>query len=302
MRLLLLSIALLAAAAPEAAFRIDPALVDSLSSAPQGLMRAEPYLVHFRKGALNLYFVSALHESREDSKTFAVIRKAFASFPIRSVIVEGRVNGKEDVSARDARGIALEARKGRYKAGEVDYAIALASKKGILAVGGEPSGSDELAGLRRAGFSVDDALGIGFVSMIPSYRIRGRLATEGLESLFDETMRWRRMEFGIPREHAFDFRAFERWHAATAGAAFDPATVDYDTVRPDSKGTVFQRMADASTNVRNRFLAGVISRELREHEHVLAVYGNGHHAAQRRALVAAFGEPVYEGALADPNR
>jgi hypothetical protein len=43
-------------------------------------------------------------------------------------------------------------------------------------------------------------------------------------------------------------------------------------------------------------LAGVIAGEVREYRHVFVVYGNGHHAAQCRALVAAFGEPVYERA------
>ena len=132
----LFTLALMAAAAP--GFRIDPDLVDSVSAAPAGLMRAESYLVHFRKDRLNLYYVSAHHENREDSKTFAVIRRAFSVFPIKRVIVEGRVSGKDDVSVRDAAGIVREAGKGRYKAGEVDYAIALAYKKGILAVGGEP--------------------------------------------------------------------------------------------------------------------------------------------------------------------
>ena len=142
-------------------------------------------------------------------------------------------------------------------------------------------------------------LGLSFVNMIPAYRDQGRLAADGPPALFAETMKWKRKEFGIAADLPFDYGAFGRWYVAKTGAAFDPAEVSYDALRPDPKGTFLQRMSDAATNIRNRFLAGVITRELKKHRHILVVYGNGHHAAQRRALVAAFGEPVYEGPLVD---
>ena len=219
----LISFAIWAAAAPaqdrnaarDAGLRVDPELVDSLSAAPPGLMRAEPYLVHFRKGSLNLYYVSANHEMREDSKTFSVIRRAFSAFPIHHVIIEGR------------------------------------------------------------------------------------LTADGPEVLFGKVMEWKRGAFGISPDITFDYAAFCRWYKTKSGAGFDPAKVDYQIARPDPEGTFLQRMADVTSNIRNRFLAGVITRELRKHGYVLVVYGNGHHAAQRRALIAAMGEPVYEGALAD---
>ncbi|MCR4296677.1 MAG: hypothetical protein NUW21_14185 [Elusimicrobia bacterium] len=290
-------LALSASAAPE--FRVDPALVDSLSDAPPGLMRAEPYLIHFRKGRLNLYYVSARHESRDDSGTFVLIRRAFAAFPLRRVVVEGRRNHEGDVSSEDARGIIREAKDGRYKWGEGAYAIALAHKKGIRAIGGEPRERDVLLELRRAGFETEDVLGLGFVNMIPAYRDQGRLTADGPEALFAETMAWKRRELGVPAGLSFDFAAFGRWHEARTGAPFDAAKVDYEALRPDPKGSFFQRLADATSNARNRFLAEVITREVRKHAHLLVVYGSGHHAAQRRALIAAFGEPVYEGALSD---
>ncbi len=302
MRLFLLGLiplAIAAAAAPAPEFRIDPALVDSLSVAPPGLMRAEPYLVHFRKGELNLYYVSANHESREGGKTFEVIRKAFKAFPVRRVIVEGRLNHEGDVSEESARQIIREAKGGRYKWGEGAYAIALAYKRGISVIGGEPREQDVFLEMRRAGFGPEDMLGLGFVNMIPSYRDQGRLAAEGLNVLFAETMDWKRKEFGVPPNLAFDYAAFGRWYERKAGAAFDPAKIDYNVLRPDPNGTFLQRMSDATANMRNGFLAGVIAGEVREYGHVLVVYGNGHHAAQRRALVAAFGQPVYEGPLAD---
>lgn len=302
MRLLLaglMPLAIIAAAAPEPGFRIDPALVDSVSAAAPGLMRAEPYLVHFRKGDMNLYYVCANHESREGGKTFEVIRKAFKAFPVRRVIVEGRRHHEGDVSEESARETILEAKDGRYRWGEVGYAIALAYRKGIRAIGGEPREQDVFLEMRRAGFGPEDMLGLGFVNMIPSYRDQGRLAAEGPKVLFAETMVWKRREFGVPPNLAFDYAAFGRWYESKAGAAFDPAKVDYDVLRPDPNGTFLQRMSDAAANIRNGFLAGVIAGEVREYGHVLVVYGNGHHAAQRRALVAAFGEPVYEGPLAD---
>lgn len=290
-------LALPASAAP--GFRVDPALVDSLSDAPPGLMRAEPYLIHFRKGRLNLYYVSARHESRDDSATFVLIRRAFEAFPIRRVIVEGRRNHEGNVPSEDARRIIREAEGGRYKWGEGAYAIALAHKKGIRAIGGEPRKRDAVLALRRAGFATEDVLGHGFVKMIPAYRDQGRLTADGAEALFEETMSWERRELGVPADLSYDFAAFGRWYEARTGAPFDAGKVDYEALRPDSKGSFLQRLSDAASNARNRFLAEVITREVRRHAHVLVVYGSGHHAAQRRALVAAFGEPVYEGALPD---
>jgi hypothetical protein len=297
----LVLLAIEVAAAPASELRIDPELVDSVSAAAPGLMRAEPYLVHFHKGELNLYYVSADHESREDSKTFAVIRRAFSAFPIKRVVIEGSRNHEGDISVERARAFirVAKAKNGRYDWGEGGYAIALAYQKGIRAIGGEPRERSVFVEMSRADFAPEDMLGLGFVQMIPAYRDQGRLAADGPEVLFGETMKWKREEFGIPPELVFDYVAFDRWHEAKMGAAFDPATVDYNTARPDPKGTFLQRMADAVSNIRNRFLADVITHELRQYKHVLVVYGNGHHAAQRRALVAAFGEPVYEGALTD---
>lgn len=295
----MIALAIGAAAAPSPDFRIDPALVDSVSAAPKGLMRAEPYLVHFRKDGLNLYYVSANHENQTGSKTFEIIRKAFKAFPLRRVIVEGRRNHEGDVSDEDALRTIREAKDGRYKWGEGGYEIGLAYKKGIRAIGGEPRESGVFLEMKRGGYSSEDMLGLGFVNMIPTYRDQGRVAADGSEILFAETMAWKRKEFGIPEDLVFDYAAFGRWYKTKTGADFDPAKIGYDTARPDPKGTFLQRMADATSSIRNRFLADVITRELKKYRHVLVVYGNGHHAAQRRALVAAFGEPVYEGPLPD---
>lgn len=104
-------------------FAIDPLLVQSLVDAPDGLMRAYAYLAHFRKGELNLYFVSANHERHVNSETFGVIRRAFKKFPIRRVIVEGRPHDAGEVSSGSIERIVRESHDGFYQWGETDYAI-----------------------------------------------------------------------------------------------------------------------------------------------------------------------------------
>jgi hypothetical protein len=122
--------------------------------------------------------------------------------------------------------------------------------------------------------------------MLPSYRSRGRIEKEGLPKLFEEEMRWDRQELGVGDEATFSYQDYLAWYRARQDEDFDPAKTG-GGYAPKADGNFLERLSDAVSNVRNRFLAGVISRELREKKHVLVVYGNGHHSAQRRALEAA---------------
>ena len=108
--------------AADGGFAIDPGLVQSLIDVPDGLMTEHPYLVHFRKGELNLYYVSASHENRIDSETFGVIRRAFNKFPIKRVIVEGRPYENGVVSRESVGRIIRDSAHKTLPWGETDYA------------------------------------------------------------------------------------------------------------------------------------------------------------------------------------
>lgn len=283
------------ALAQDAPIAIDPNLVQSLSSAPAGLIRENPYVAHFQKGSYNLYYVSAAHENDFRGKSFRLIRRAFARFKIRRLVVEGGPYEAGPVPKERVAQIALDAKSGVFKWGEADYAIFRASLQRVRTVGGEPDAKEDLKSALKADFQPRDLLAFCFVRMIPAYRAQGRLEKEPLADLFNETMDWKRGELGLTE--AFAYEDFLRWHQEKIGLAFDPAKVDDETSKPDPRGTYLQLVSEEVNNSRNRFLAEVLSQELNKYRDVLVVYGNGHHAAQRPALEAAFGKPVYEGTL-----
>jgi hypothetical protein len=280
---------------------IDPGLVDALANAPQELMTQHPYLVRFSKAGRDLFFVSGSHESGKDSETCVLIRRALARFPIKRVIVEGRPRADGVVSKRSVESLERESSKDAYRWGETDCAILTAWKKGVRSVGGEPTDAEQYAAVQAAGLGADDYLADYFIKMIPSYRAQGRVGSEPIEGLFEETGRWARNGSGIGLNFKFAYGDFLAWHHDKLGAEFDPAKVDYAMLKPNAKGTVLQRVAQACDESRNRTLALTINGELARHKAVLVVYGNGHHAALRRALVAAFGEPVYSGDLSEAD-
>lgn len=285
--------------APEGEFRLDPDLIQSVADAPEGLMREEPYVAHFRKGDLNLYYVSADHEGSPDGKTHKLIDRIFAKYPIKRVILEGRRYKDGDLSKEDAQRLIDGKKKAPYWS-EGDQAIEHAFKRGIPSIGGEPSDKQVLEETAGAGFETRDLLAYYFTRMVRQYRADGRWEKDGPERLFGETMKYDRRELGLGDEPAFSYADFKAWHRERMDADFDPAKAEGEAA-PDPRGTFLQRVGDAASNARNRFLAGVLSRELRARKHVLAVYGNGHHAAQRRALESALGKPLYEGDLAEPR-
>ena len=278
------------------AFTLDPDLVVSVSDARRGLMKDRPYLAHFQKGGLDLYFVAGHHENLASSPTFVLIERAFERFPVASLIVEGRPRAAGLIPpARAERGSTPD----EYKWGETAYAVELAGMKKIPATGGEPTGAQQFAALMSAGFDRADALGVGFVQMVPAFRSQGRLKKDGAAALYAETKAWNLREWGLVDDGKSDYAAFLEWHRLKTGKEFDPDSVTYEMLRPDARGAYLQRLSETMASIRNRFLAGVVSEELRARGKVLVVYGNGHHAALRGALEAALGPPVYEGDLSE---
>jgi hypothetical protein len=276
---------------------IDPSKVQSLVDAPKGLMREHPYIAHFRKGSMDLYFVSAHHEHYVGCETFEVIRRAFKKFPIKRVIVEGRDYADGEISKESTDVCIRESNNGFLKWGESGYALAQAAQMGITSIGGEPTQKEQAQAALKANFTTDDILGHLFVCMIPSFRAQSRIERDGLPALFAETMKWGRPRVGLDEERSFDYRAFLSWYREKCGGDFNPQKIDYGLVASNPNGTFLQRLSEAKVLVRDRFLAEIIGAELCRYKQVLVVYGSGHYAVQRAAIEAAMGAPVYEGSL-----
>ena len=278
---------------------INPSSVQSVASAPQGLMREHPYMAHFRKAGVDLYFVSANHEHKAGCETFEVIRKSFQRFPIKRVIIEGRRYSDGNISHETIARSINESRNGFYNWGEGEYAMTLAAPLEVPTIGGEPSAKAQAIAALNKGFKVDDVLGMSFVKMIPAYRAQGRIEKDGIAKLFTETMKWQGGELEITeaKVRTFDLAAFMKWYRDNTGSDFDAKTIDYNLMAPNPHGTFLQRLAEVDDVVRNQFLAGVINAELGKYKQVLVVYGSGHYAAQRQAIATVMGRPLYEGDL-----
>ena len=262
------------------ALSFSPALVD-VSTAPPVTREIEtegahPFLDHFKKGRSHLYFVSAHHDNDPAGETFKLIEKAFTRFPIERVILEGREQQEGEFRARRLAGPPYQS--------ELDYANELGHRRGASVIGGEPPERAHRKLTLAAGYSDEDWLGAWFVTWIPIYRRRGELSAEAVPRLFDELMFWKRAA-GVPRRVKFEYEDFLRWYAAKAGRPFEERELG---LTPPLAQEIFR----AASLERNRFILNAIAGDLARYDHVLVVFGNGHLAAQRRAIEESMGRPV----------
>jgi hypothetical protein len=252
-----------------------------------------PFVAHFEKDGVNLYYVAANHGLR--GPTLELIDRIFKTRRLGLVILEGfEYRGIENQHAAD--GWAHTQCDADYCShGAGGLAAKLAAQRGIAFMGGEPSLHDTLAALRKRGYGAKDLMGYYFVRWLPQYRREGRFDGVPLEELFARSDAERVGISAESGEPVLSLEGFKRWYLAKNGKPFTLAKFDGKVVSPDPDSRCFtQRISSAENEVRNRFVLDLLTRRLPLDRDILIIYGHSHYFQERDTLEKMLGRPTIE--------
>lgn len=255
-------------------------------------MPEAPFLAHFHKDGMNLYFIAARHAKQ--GPTLALIRETLRGRRVRLAVIEG-FRGPRFADAAEFVQEARQSCGGDFcEEGEPYYTAMLAAEKGIPAVGGESSLENQGEQARFDGFTREDLAGYAFFRSLAILRNGGRLDPDRILGLWKENRGDREAMAGEAAAARFTYADFRRWYQKRNGFAFEPDRFDPDEDAPRQYGRLFtQRLSASTERSRNRSLIRLLSRRLLRERDVLVVYGSNHFAATRAVLEAMLGEPEF---------
>jgi hypothetical protein len=253
---------------------------------------AEPFLEHFDTGKKSLVYVAARHENNVNSPTFKLVDRAFDSYEVRIVILEGFPASYGQSPTSLIEDFAANVDGDFYRWGEPSYAALKAVERGIPFVGGEPDESDVLRAVQQAGFTAKDLARFYFARQIPQFLREESYHEKEPVELYGSFMPGVLRDLGLqPGELPFD--EFLEWYEKLNGKRLDFRTFDPEESAPLDKGKYgTQRISHEVGMARERFIVTLIAELLDEYDHALVVYGKSHLAQQRPALQAMLGEPT----------
>jgi hypothetical protein len=251
-----------------------------------------PFLAHFKTGKYSLVYVAARHENEAHSPTFGLIDRAFDSYDVKVVILEGFPASYGHSPAALLEDFATSVNGDFYRWGEPSYAALKADDLGIPFIGGEPEESDTLGAVQRAGFTAKDLAAFYFVRQIPQFLRDGSHRLKEPAELYGSFMPGVRRDLGLqPGDLPFD--EFLEWYESANGKLLDIEMFDPEEAAPLSSGKYgTQRISHEVGMARERFVLNLIAESLEEYDRVLVVFGKSHLAQQRPVLQAMLGKPV----------
>ena len=275
---------------------------DKLQPWTTGLRDKQPedaFAAVYKVGSKRLVFMGAKHENRSDSLTFRMIRDAYASFAIDTVIVEGFPTSRGANPARLLEYAAQSpAKDGFVEGGETVPAVLGAQLEGATLWGGEADDRDVKAWIIAQGFSEADLLGFYVLRNIPQWIGERKIEHAGdprLEPLVTQALTRNRQALELSSNMLPSFSAWAAWYQAlnqrAIGAGF--ITEEVGPLADGRFGT--NRIAAAISRSRDAYLHDLIIAHLNKRENVLVVFGASHLMINRPALDAVLGPPCYVG-------
>lgn len=252
---------------------------------------AYPYLAHFSKDGLNVYYVAAAHA--QSGPTLELIRGVLRDRKIGLAIVEGMEGSPFARPRAFAKLARADCGDDFCRDGEPVYAAMLAAEKGIPILGGEPPQERMTEAALADGYTREDLMAYAFFRWLPVYQRQGRLTTAALPALFEENRGERRLVAGDEEVERFTYKRFLLWYEEKNGKPLDPEHFDSQEDAPKSGGRYFtQRLSSATERPRTRFFMRLLARQLPRYRDVLIVYGGSHFAVEREALESMLDRPV----------
>jgi hypothetical protein len=258
----------------------------------------------YARGRNRLVFIGADHTEEIDSLTFRMINDAYASFDIRTVLVEGVPRSRGPNNERLMQWVASRSqREGRLEGGELAAAVRGALAEGAVVLGGEPDDAQIRDALTSQGISPDDVLGFYTLRTVPQWLRERQIATPDdihTPALIDAELARNRERLGLSATILPGYAAWAEWYARTNGKVFG-AKFEPEETGPLADGRYgSNRIAAAISRSRDTFLLEAIAERLNAGETLLVVFGGSHLMIQRPALDAMLGSPCYAGSELSP--
>lgn len=268
----------------------------------EALRAAQPddaYAAVYKTGDAALVFLGAKHSTQTNSRTFKLIRDAYAHFDIDAVIFEGFPYSRgENAQWLLDWAAAKKETDGFQEGGETVPTVRGALGEGAVLRGGEPDDADIRDRVLSAGFSPEDLLGFYTLRSIPQWLRERRIeepADVRLPALIEEELDRNRERLDMAPETLADYAAWARWYEQTNGRSFG-ASFDPEETGPLADGPYgSNRVAAAISRARAEFLHELIIRRLNEGGTLMVVFGGSHLMIHRPALDHVLGEPCYFG-------
>jgi len=258
---------------------------------------AVPFVASYQHGAERLVFVGVRHAFQSNDPTMLAVAAGFSEIHPGIVIVEGFPTAMGENPAP----LVAEARRygapdaSEFDRGEAMYAAALALKKGIPFVGGEPSQEEEMQVLNAKSFTDSD---IGFDALLGGFSQALRsgdipdTSLASLEKVYPQLAKEIRAPtdlggWNLAAPSLDDFR--ERYRGQYG---IDIEKDSRFILRIDAgDSTRHGQQSAVNMLTRDRHLLGLIEQQLADKHSVLVVYGASHWSTLSAALANRLRNP-----------
>jgi len=261
----------------------------------------EAFATVYRAGPRHLVFVGAVHANQVGSLTFRIIRDAFASFHLDTVIAEGFPTARGPNPESIFKYVSENGadKDGFVEAGELLPTALGARNEPATLWGGEAQDPDVKARVLAEGLTAADILGFYVLRNIPQWIRERQLQSAGdprLESLVERALIQSREKLKVQPDVLPNFERWAAWYKAVNGKPID-ATFATEEVGPLADGKFgTNKVAYAVSRVRDAYLHELAVDHLNKGESVLVVFGGSHLVIQRPAFDEVLGAPCYVGA------
>lgn len=251
------------------------------------------------RGRNKLVFIGAAHTEEIGSLTFRIINDAYASFDVRTVLVEGIPRSRGPNDERLMQWVASNSpREGRQEGGELAAAVQGALAEGAVVLGGEPDDSQIRDTLVSQGISPDDVLGFYTLRTVPQWLREEQISSlddARISALIEAELARNRNRLGLSATILPTYASWSEWYARTNGKLFG-ANFEPEETGPLADGRYgSNKIAAAISRSRDAFLLDTIAERLNAADTLLVVFGGSHLMIQRPALDAMLGPPCYVG-------
>ncbi len=290
---------LILSSACQRSITLAPSKLNSWTSQLHDRQPEDAFGAVYKFGGKKLIFIAAKHSTESDSLTFKVIKEAYATFDIDSVIVEGYPYSHGPNSEKVLRWAARkQARNEFQEGGESVPTVMGAQAENATIWGGEPDDADIRAGVLSQGFSEEDLLGSYTLRSVPQWVRERKISSAGdpqTRTLIDSELERNRMRLGFDAGLLADYGAWLRWYVDT-NRKFFGEEFELQEVGPLANGPYeTNKISAAISRARAEFLLGLIAKHLNAGESLMVVFGASHFMIHEPALNHMLGPPCYKG-------